>query len=545
MGEIFPESGQVSAPLSNLFDEYIRLFDEPEKAIHSEEKAADNKIDNLKTIIVEATKEMENDRFKPTDGQPSTEPPNNNSMFKGEGSSVSNTMKLSTEGEYPTPIEGENSEPDMGYASTCEGENENTNDEGNQSEYEEEVRHEDLPKGSTSPRSPTPTEQLNDKIPTPPPSPPKTTVQVSVAPPIPPTQPTQPTTTALPPPVSTKPISTTITPLPPPIISPSIITTMTELPAKVNVSNTGANIETETPVTPKPLSPSPLNDSASTLGGDNFEFDSTYYSPYRLPTDKDEEAPVTRQKVQGLDDKLDQLLASSSKYNDVVMKAFLDTAFEQYTNAIDKSTKAVEASSSSSKVNAFVESLSKSLQGEQVKFETVRSDILADNKSLLLLVDSRIENLCANLAMENRLMDALAKKTTTVIIKTEPKVNVASGSSSQEKRKDVSDANDESDEDRETTADVLKRKKRDQELDKNLQVAKEEVERERKKKEEHDALICKKALFPPWTEEGLIKEAIEFPSTYWLEPVASFDCDNSRDSQFDMPITKKAFFSLF
>ena len=48
-------------------------------------------------------------------------------------------------------------------------------------------------------------------------------------------------------------------------------------------------------------------------------------------------------------------------------------------------------------------------------------------------------------------------------------------------------------------------------------------------------------LFPPWTKETLIKEAIESPSTLWLEPVTSFDCDNTRDSQFDMPITRKAF----
>ena len=28
---------------------------------------------------------------------------------------------------------------------------------------------------------------------------------------------------------------------------------------------------------------------------------------------------------------------------------------------------------------------------------------------------------------------------------------------------------------------------------------------------------------------------------YWLEPIASFNCENSKDSQFDMPITRKAF----
>ena len=41
--------------------------------------------------------------------------------------------------------------------------------------------------------------------------------------------------------------------------------------------------------------------------------------------------------------------------------------------------------------------------------------------------------------------------------------------------------------------------------------------------------------------DNLIKEAIDSPSTHWLEPVISLDCDNSRDSQFDMLITQKAF----
>ncbi|XP_023771707.1 flocculation protein FLO11-like [Lactuca sativa] len=219
---------------------------------------------------------------------------------------------------------------------------------------EEVVQHKGSPRGSTPPRSPTPTEQLNNKVATPPPSPLKTTVQVSVAIPIPPTQPTQHTTTVPPPPpVSTIPICTA--PLPPPIISQSIIitspliTTTNESIVKVNVSDTGANSEIKTHVTPKPLSPSPSSDSAPTLGGDSFDFDSAYFSPYRLPTDEDEEAQVTRQQVQSLDEKLDRFLASSSKYNDVVMKAFLDIVFEQYTGAIDKSTKAVKASTSSCK----------------------------------------------------------------------------------------------------------------------------------------------------------------------------------------------------
>ena len=64
---------------------------------------------------------------------------------------------------------------------------------------------------------------------------------------------------------------------------------------------------------------------------------------------------------------------------------------------------------------------------------------------------------------------------------------------------------------------------------------------EAKNKEEEDVLQCKKTLFPEWDRDTLINQAIEFPSMYWLEPIASFECDNSKDSQFDMPITRKAF----
>ena len=63
--EIFPKSGQASVPISNLCEQYMQLFDEPEKAIHSESKDVDNKVDNLKKIIDDATKKM-------ADGQPPT-----------------------------------------------------------------------------------------------------------------------------------------------------------------------------------------------------------------------------------------------------------------------------------------------------------------------------------------------------------------------------------------------------------------------------------------------------------------------------------------
>ena len=36
-------------------------------------------------------------------------------------------------------------------------------------------------------------------------------------------------------------------------------------------------------------------------------------------------------------------------------------------------------------------------------------------------------------------------------------------------------------------------------------------------------------------------KAVDLPSVYWLELVASFDLDNMKDSQFDMLITRRAF----
>lgn len=48
-------------------------------------------------------------------------------------------------------------------------------------------------------------------------------------------------------------------------------------------------------------------------------------------------------------------------------------------------------------------------------------------------------------------------------------------------------------------------------------------------------------LFPLWTLEQMLHEAVELPSVHWLESVISFDLENMKDSQFHMPITRKAF----
>ena len=81
MNEIFPKIGQVSVPLSNLFEEYMLLFDEPENSILSEAKAADNKVENLKKIIDEAAKAIESEPQGWSEPQGQSEPTHTRSTF--------------------------------------------------------------------------------------------------------------------------------------------------------------------------------------------------------------------------------------------------------------------------------------------------------------------------------------------------------------------------------------------------------------------------------------------------------------------------------
>ncbi|XP_052627738.1 uncharacterized protein LOC128134252 [Lactuca sativa] len=465
------------------------------------------------------------------------------------------------------------------------------------------------------------------KIPTPPPSPKLT--KISTPPPSPkqkaplfaPTDipPILTEPTSLPPstiitfvPVSTIPIST-------PLITESITTTIPKIPVEVNVFDTGATTVIDTPVINITPSPTPSSTSGATLGGDDEDYDSLYYSPYRIPTDNDPDAPVTSQHIQDINEKLDRLLADSKAYGSVVLKAFLETAIKQYTDAIDKSTKAVDKSATScskatkevtevvhttqifldslkahtdtnaAKYQASVDSFSKTLQDETTKFEALQSTLKEDlikhqatidlqkvqlvqaEKEISLLKTQRavyqscagdVKNILTSLLeahdpfltltirkhLQSKLLPAITilsemkgvsekvflpkqggEESADLKGKTELKDNLASVSGKKVQADSDSDTE-------ETIAEALKRKKRDKELDETIKVAQEV-----KNKEEEDVLQCKKTLFPEWDRDTLINQEIEFPSMYWLEPIASFECDNSKDSQFDMPITRKAF----
>ncbi|KAL7619013.1 hypothetical protein Lser_V15G04290 [Lactuca serriola] len=307
-------------------------------------------------------------------------------------------------------------------------------DSGNDDDEVMESRQES-PRGNTPPKSPTPTESPSHKLPTPPPSP-KSKVTVSVVltstsistPPV--TSISIPTTTftttiSQAPPVSCTLVSSTpISTIPlPPIITQTTTTTLPEQTVEVNVSNMGETTDIQPPVITKPLSPTNSTGSGATL---------------------DNDAPVNRQHLQSIHEKLDQLLEDNKAYGGVVLKAFVETAIEQYTKAMDESTDAIKESDSTcrkasadvaeviqttqifldslkgyadtnaARVRESVEFLSQSLQEEQKKFANVRSSIQAENTSLISSVSSRLDSLHVDIAKESALREEIAHQASTI-----------------------------------------------------------------------------------------------------------------------------------
>ncbi|KAL7589608.1 hypothetical protein Lser_V15G41254 [Lactuca serriola] len=411
---------------------------------------------------------------------------------------------------------------------------------------EEEENPHVSPRESTPPRSPTPPESPKQVlIPTLPPSPKTTKV------PTPPPSPKQKALLSAPTDIlpilietTSLPTSTLITsifvstiPLSTPLITESITTTIPNITVEVNVSDTGATYVIDTPVINIPPSSTPSSASGATLGGDDEDFDSLYYSPYRIPIENDADAPVTSQHIQDIHDKLHRLLVDSKAYGSVVLKAFWETPIKQYTDAATKEVSEVvhttqifldslksHADTNQAKYESSVDSFSQTLRDETTKFEALRNELKTESTSFLQSVDS----LFVTLAAESTLKEDLIKHQATIDIH---KIQLMKGQAQIESDSDT----------KETIVEALQRKKRDRELDETMKVAREAEEKERRNKEEEDALQCKKTMFPEWDRDTLMTQAIEFPSVYWLEPVASFDYDNSRDLQFDMPITRKAF----
>ncbi|XP_023760537.1 cell wall protein DAN4-like [Lactuca sativa] len=289
-------------------------------------------------------------------------------------------------------------------------------------------------RGDTSPRLPTPEVPVRSKAPSPPP--------VSI-PPIFPITTSQPSTTI--------PISV-------PIFSEATTTTTTGV--RTYISDTGAHSSaptTEPPVTTKPLSPTQFTKTNIVLGGEDLEFDSTYFSPYLVQSDDDEDAPVIKRHLKAVTEKLDQLLSSSSTsaYSESSLKALFSSVVKEHDASLSAAEKAIEPSTSqchkassiveastkeckeatakvdkliseaqlfldslqaaaqknSHAMNASVDNLQRSLQAERTNIEAARKAIEATNAILHADVNDRLTQLEAELVVETRIMDELDKHT--------------------------------------------------------------------------------------------------------------------------------------
>ncbi|CAI9290795.1 unnamed protein product [Lactuca saligna] len=495
-------------------------------------------------------------------------------------------------------------------------------------------------RGATPPHSPTPEVHVRSKAPSP------TPVSIPVS--IPPIFP-----------ITTSQPSTTI-PISAPIFTEATSTTTTGV--RTNVSDTGARssateppftieppvtteppVSNEPPVTTKPLSPTQSTETNTVLGGEDLEFDSTYFSPYRVQSDDDEDAPVTKSHLKAVTEKLNQLLSSSSAnaYFEAALKVMFSSVVKEHDASLSVAAKAIEASTSqcqkaslaaasqknSQIVNASVDNLQRSLQAERSNLEAARQAIEAANATLHANVNDRLTQLEVELAVENHIMDELDKHTSqlkmqnlrlrtatnelndfkcerevirssvgdvhsilfhlldahdpilTISIRrhlpdklrpaldilsriegvsvtdvqpkeggdkaksqpppepkstAKPKVNEASDSKRDKKKKKIGedDTNDEDDVFEENPSKPFQKTKlSDKELEEKFKKETVELEKNRKEKE---ILEKKKSIFLEWTIYSLQRSTIDEPSTHWLEPVMSFGLENSKDVLFDM-----------
>ncbi|KAL7593890.1 hypothetical protein Lser_V15G33732 [Lactuca serriola] len=251
-------------------------------------------------------------------------------------------------------------------------------------------QHESSSRGNSPP--PSPTHEGNRKSP---PTSPTQSVPITIAP--------------FPPPISSS--TTTSIPIPIPLfIGVSTTTTTPNEPhVHVNVADTGApTTESEPPITSKPLSLPPSHGSDT--------------------SDDDDDDPVTKRHLKDLNDKLDQLLSSSSTssnaYSEAAIKALLATFVKEHDTSITNVVKAIDASTSTcqkasiaaaqknaQRVNASVENLTRSLQAEKKHFEETRKAIQTANTELHTSVDYRLTQLEAEIAVENKIMDELDHRT--------------------------------------------------------------------------------------------------------------------------------------
>ncbi|XP_052627803.1 uncharacterized protein LOC128134287 [Lactuca sativa] len=130
MQKIFPKTSRVTTFISNLFEQYMLLFDEPQTTIDSKSTAKDKKVDNLKQIIDDAAQKMAADLPKVTKRPHVSEPSSDRPNVQGEGPTLQHDQGSS--------FQGENSTSQSSSSTESPNEREDTNPDSKQSDEDDD-----------------------------------------------------------------------------------------------------------------------------------------------------------------------------------------------------------------------------------------------------------------------------------------------------------------------------------------------------------------------------------------------------------------------
>lgn len=75
--------------------------------------------------------------------------------------------------------------------------------------------------------------------------------------------------------------------------------------------------------------------------------DTFYYSPYRVQSDEDDDAPMTKKHLKELNENIDNMMVSSSSqdpYTEAAIQGMVDTFVKANEASNSKATAAIEAS---------------------------------------------------------------------------------------------------------------------------------------------------------------------------------------------------------
>ncbi|CAI9299962.1 unnamed protein product [Lactuca saligna] len=173
------------------------------------------------------------------------------------------------------------------------------------------------------------------------------------------------------------------------------------------------------------------------------------------------------------------------------------------------------------KANAIITNLGSTLRTEKDTLEQVRSSIQSANLEFQTSLSSNIDKHHEDLAMENKIMDELAVKIEKLSLQNERENKNKEKENLLMLKSQLGDkVIDDDEKEEEDKSVMLKRKARDAIIDENLRIAKEAEKNEKELCDAQTNLEAKNMLFPPWSIEKILTEAIETPSIHWIDSKA-------------------------